>query len=420
MKKINLIAVLLFIASISFGQGLKLDKQKYKSAEQWSAPEKFGFSASSLPAKISYREYCPRINDQGPVSTCVGWAAAYGALSTQLNIQMNVTSYMHKWARAFDPYFIYNFIKKDDDTWCQEGTSLGNALDVLSKFGCKPMVWDPWLKCGDTKTFNEFTLTLASQYKIEDWKAVPSENIVENTKMALFYKLPVVVGISLTESFAKGTSLGSGLWSPKAGESFIGGHAMCVIGYDNTKFGGAFEVMNSYGSEYGDKGFVWIGYNDFANLVGEAYVMKTTTYKTGVCSFGDCLNSYSRFKFKNGDVYEGIINKNELDVYGAYLYNSGSLYVGDWKAGRKHGYGMLYDITTGKFYNTFYQNDVLTEYSEKSFGFAQSENSKRTKSLLDELIKTLPVKDKPVSDFETVQKALSKYEAPDKPISVKQ
>ena len=419
MKKIILVYGILITVTTSFAQGLKLDPAKYKSAEQYVAPKESGFSAASLPAKVSYREYCPIPNSQGDVSTCVGWATAYGALSSQLNIQMGITSYMHKWARAFDPHFIYSFIKQDNDQWCQNGTSLQNALGVLEQFGCKPMVWDPWLKCNEqTKTFDEFTLQLASQYKIEDWKAVANDDIVTNTKMALYYKLPVLVGVSLTESFMKGTALGNGVWSPQAGEKMLGGHAMCVIGYDNNKNGGSFEVMNSYGSEYGDKGFVWIPYKDFANLVGEAYVMKTTTYVTGNCSFGDCLNTYSRYKFNNGDIYEGVIKNAELDIYGSMLYSNGSFYVGGWNKGRKNGWGILYDVPSSKFYNTFYKNDVLVEYSEKTFGFAQTESDKKVKENLDQLVKSLPEKNKPVSDFETVQKALSKYEAPDKPLIV--
>ena len=420
MKKIILIYGLLFTVSVSLAQGLKLDPAKYKSAEQYFAPKESGFSAASLQSKVSYREYCPIPNSQGNVSTCVGWATAYAGLSTQLNIQMGITNYTHKWARAFDPHFIYSFIKHENDNWCEEGTSLSLALNVLEQYGCKPFVWDPWLKCNATETFNEFSLALASQYKIEGWKAVPDDDIVTNTKMALYNKLPVLVGVALTESFMKGTALGNGVWSPQAGEKMLGGHAMCVIGYDNNKNGGSFEVMNSYGSEYGDKGFVWIPYKDFANLVGEAYIMKTTTYGTGNCSFGDCLNTYSRFKFNNGNIYEGVIKNTELDIYGSMLYTNGSFYVGGWNKGRKNGWGILYDVPSSKFYNTFYKNDVLVEYSEKTFGFAQTESDKKVKENLDQLVKSLPEKDKPVSDFETVQKALSKYEAPDKPISVKQ
>ncbi len=418
MQKIILVCCLFIAVSTSFAQGLKLDPEKYKSAEQYVAPKESGFSAASLPANLSYRQYCPTPNYQGDVSTCVGWAAAYGALSTQLNIQMGITNYNHKWARAFDPHFIYSFIKHENDKWCAEGTSLSLAFKVLEQYGCKPMIWDPWLKCNDKTTFKEFTLALASKYKIEDWMAIPQENIVEDTKTALYNKLPVVVGVALTESFVTGSVLGNGLWTPKTGEKFIGGHAMAVIGYDDTKNGGSFEVMNSYGTEFGDKGFIWIKYTDYASLVGEAYILKTTTYKKGNCSFGDCLNSYSRYKFENGDIYEGIVQNSKIDVYGAFLYADGSLYVGEWKEGRKHGWGLYYDETSQKFYNTYYQNDVVTELNFKK-GFALSEEEKKTVEKLEEIKKSLPGKIADSEDFETVQRALSKYEAPDKPITLK-
>ena len=359
-------------------QGLKLEPEKYKSFEKWNPQESMGFSKSTLPSKISYRKYTPTPNYQGEYATCVGWAAAYGALSTQQNIQMNITQYMHKWARAFDPLFVYNFLKSENDVLCKEGTSLYLSLDVLEKFGCKPMVWAPWIKCGDIVTFDEFTLSLASQYKIEDWSTVPNNDLVGNTKAALYYKLPVLIGVSLTESFMKPAILGNGIWKPQEGEQEIGGHAMCVIGYDDTKNGGSFEVMNSYGTEFGDNGFVWISYKDYEKLVGEAYIMKTTMYGKNSCSFGDCVNSYSRFKFEDGGIYEGTFTDTYLDGFGSFLYTNGSFYVGGWKMGRKDGYGMLWDEPSRKFYYTTYQNDVLMEYKEKN-GFAQSETNKKIK-----------------------------------------
>jgi hypothetical protein len=417
MRKYIFIFISFFILSLDINaQGLKLDAKAYSTATEWVAPKDKGFSSANLPSRISYRQYCPTPNQQGDVSTCVGWAAAYGALSTQQNIQMGVTNYMHKWARAFDPHFIYSFIKNDNDHWCNEGSSLGDAMKVLENYGCKPRVWEPWLECNDKKTFNEFTIALSSFYKIEDWYSIPNDGIVENTKMALSYRLPVVIGMYLTESFMKGSSLTYGQYSPRAGEKYIGGHAMCVVGYDDSKFGGSFEVMNSYGKNYGDGGFVWISYRDFAATVGEAYVMKTTQYKQGACSFGDCANSYSRYKFENGDVYEGIISNSLLDDYGSYLYNDGSFYVGGYDKGRKSGYGLMYDIKSQKFYNTNYNNDVLVDYSVKTFGYAQSEAEKKLQLTVSKISSELP--SKAISDFDQTQKALERFEAPDNPITI--
>jgi Papain family cysteine protease len=51
----------------------------------------------------------------------------------------------------------------------------------------------------------------------------------------------------------------------------FGGHAMCVVGYDEKKYGGAFLIMNSWGPEWGNNGFAWVRYPEFNYFVREAY-----------------------------------------------------------------------------------------------------------------------------------------------------
>jgi hypothetical protein len=39
-------------------------------------------------------------------------------------------------------------------------------------------------------------------------------------------------------------------------------HAFTIVGYDDNKLGGALELQNSWGTEFGDQGFIWIKYED--------------------------------------------------------------------------------------------------------------------------------------------------------------
>ena len=48
-----------------------------------------------------------------------------------------------------------------------------------------------------------------------------------------------------------------------------GGHAMVVIAYDDDKFGGSFQILNSWGSDWGDDGKVWVPYRDLLNILKE-------------------------------------------------------------------------------------------------------------------------------------------------------
>ena len=193
---------------------------------------------------------------------------------------------------------------------------------------------------------------------------------------------------------------------------------MCVIGYDDKRNGGCFEVMNSWGKECGDSGFVWIRYKDFKRTVSEAYIIITKKLSPKDCSIGDCINGYSRYKFDNGEIYEGFITNNNLQGWGAYLYKDGSLYVGGWNGGRKNGPGLVYDKATNAFYNTNYKNDILTNYVDKVNGFALSDTDKKSLDKIEELRKILPASIVNDADFDKTQKALSKYEAPDNPMKI--
>ena len=39
-------------------------------------------------------------------------------------------------------------------------------------------------------------------------------------------------------------------------------HAFTVVSYDDFKLGGALELQNSWGTDFGDQGFIWIKYSD--------------------------------------------------------------------------------------------------------------------------------------------------------------
>ena len=92
---------------------------------------------------------------------------------------------------------------------------------------------------------------------------------VQGIKQNLAQGAPVVIGAMVTESFQY--MKGSRCWQPEGGDRVLGGHAMCVVGYDDSKEGGAFKIMNSWGSDWGDRGFGWVRYREFKGFCKEAY-----------------------------------------------------------------------------------------------------------------------------------------------------
>lgn len=83
-------------------------------------------------------------------------------------------------------------------------------------------------------------------------------------KNVLALGMPVVFGFTVYESFEQVGSDGV-VPIPTQQESVLGGHAVCIVGYDDTKLGGCFEVANSWGAGWGDSGYCWMPYGYVLN-----------------------------------------------------------------------------------------------------------------------------------------------------------
>jgi hypothetical protein len=94
-------------------------------------------------------------------------------------------------------------------------------------------------------------------------------------KQHLAQGAPVVIGMQVGGTFQTAMR-GQRVWRPTADDfqhrgAHWGGHAMAIIGYDDTLEGGAFQLMNSWGREWGDGGVAFVRYQDFDRFVDEAY-----------------------------------------------------------------------------------------------------------------------------------------------------
>jgi Papain family cysteine protease/Domain of unknown function (DUF4384) len=223
-----------------------------------------------LPASASLKPYCPIPGDQKSYLTCVGWASSYGARTILWAIKNNVTDKNVITANAFSPDFVYRSVEPTIQN-CNQGTQITPALEVLQSKGdvfkrdfaqaCPPNV-------------PNHLLAQAAKHKIEGFatlfaKEADMETKIATTKKSLSENNPVVIGMQVPPSF---DAVHTALWQPNESlQQSEGGHALCVVGYDDDKFGGAFEILNSWGTKWGDGGFVWVRYQDFATWTDYAF-----------------------------------------------------------------------------------------------------------------------------------------------------
>ena len=246
---------------------------------------------TTLPQSYSLKKYCPTPQSQGIYQTCVGWATAYAARTIMEAIRNGWTNQVYINREAYSPLFSYALAKLPNTTECNQGTYIEKAVALMKTTGAvkRSSLVDYFLNALSSSLNAE-----AGKNKIDDYfvlfdKTANNNEAISKTKKAIAENLPVVCGVQLTASFNDLKDCWYGATGPN--DRSIGSHAMCVVGYDDNKFGGAFLLMNSWGDYWCDGGFGWISYKAFqqyAHCGLELYIKpKKTTTTTNYKFAGD-------------------------------------------------------------------------------------------------------------------------------------
>lgn len=215
----------------------------------------------NLPPAFSLKQYAPVPGNQGKHGTCVAWSTAYAARTISYCLQRRVTDQEQIKSSAFSPNYLYYYIKMNGDSNCVKGAKIEPALKVLTDKG------NTLLKENIPDCIG--SMDIATDQKAKDYiiKAYTSltntfgritKNEVITIKKSISENKPVIFSVKCFKSLTKTGK--DGIWNVEQNDEFIGNHAICIVGYDDNKLDGAFEVMNSWGTEWGNQGFFWITY----------------------------------------------------------------------------------------------------------------------------------------------------------------
>lgn len=302
-------ALILTLAGLAlnqeYGRGLLMDPKYYKDVPT-KAPLMRGDS-NNLPISFSIKKFTPTPGQQGESSTCAGWATAY-ACRTIIDAIQNNWNKQQATQNAYSPSFVYNKIRKNSK--CDEGTSLYDALEVIKNIGSLSLSEFPY-NCDKEVTSND--TILAMEHKIIAYQTIVGAldtNKIQSVKKSLSEFKPVVIAMKCPKSFNNVNNI-LNVWSPDSCDlkENTNGHALVVIGYDDIRYGGAFEILNSWGTSWGDNGYGWIRYSDFNAFVylafevlGKPVIDSTLPNISGNIVFKDTNNSILPVKF-NGNYF---------------------------------------------------------------------------------------------------------------------
>ena len=230
-------------------------------------------SFANLPSQVSYEQFCPSVGDQGRQETSVAFATAYYLRTIMEGKEQNVTQRPKLDQSRFSPTFVYDKIRDPKDVNCQGGGTIEEALEVLKTAGVPRLKSLAYPLCNQAVSA---TVTKeAAQFKISDYQQLfadptnPDQNVLA-VKKALAEGNPVVAGIGAPLSFEEARAV----WEPAPNEKaddVLYNQAICVIGYDDKLHGGAFRIVNSWNTGWGEKGFCWIPYGYFGRFVLNAF-----------------------------------------------------------------------------------------------------------------------------------------------------
>ena len=289
--------------------GYNFNPQEFKKASVYEGLEADN-TKNPLPESVSLLRFAPDRQNQGKQGSCVAWSSVYAARSiveaASTGVSGNTT--------AYSPAFVYNQIGLED---CQ-GSYIQRAMEFMTNKGVLPYNDFPYT---DQECSRQPTSSLwdkAAQNKMHGFTRLTNGESVDGisiraVKEHLAKDAPVVIGMMVGGTFMQ-EMMGKEMWAPTSedrSQMGFGGHAMCVIGYDDRKQ--AFQLMNSWGPEWGNNGIGWVRYADFKEFVREAYGIDPMPKRGAAvnvafeCNIGLVKNDdkqYIPLKVKSGNVFE--------------------------------------------------------------------------------------------------------------------
>jgi C1A family cysteine protease len=228
----------------------------------------FESDPSTLPASFDLTPFFPPVGDQGQYGTCVAWATAYNAKTAMEAIKFGLTSsQLSSPNYQLSPKYLFTALADDKKGENCNGTDFTPALDVMLNRGVATKAIVPYNNLGNCSSSGLQTSwdTDAAKHKIKYFRKIDDNQV--SVKQAIAAKMPVILGAKLDDSFMSWNS--ETVYQNATSTAQVGihaYHAMCIVGYDNSKGPrGAFKVVNSWSNQWGANGFIWVDYNFMFN-----------------------------------------------------------------------------------------------------------------------------------------------------------
>lgn len=204
--------------------------------------------ATRLEQAVDLRSKCPPVMDQGALGACV-WHALTSALRYTLIKASNPDVPLSRLQGYYDTRTLENDF---GDTGCE----IRNAIKVAMLSGVAPEDYWPYDVAQYERGPSPATYANLLPFDGLSYERVAIDPVA--IKLALSSGVPVVVGMSVFDSFESDEVAATGMvpMPDLTKESLVSAHAMLCVGFSQKP--GCFTVRNSWGNGWGSAGDCYV------------------------------------------------------------------------------------------------------------------------------------------------------------------
>lgn len=221
-----------------------------------------------LPSFVDLSFWCSPIRNQGDIKSCTAFAGV-ALLEYFARRNKDESTYI-------SPLFLYKVARNLMNSMGDVGASVRETMKAMAAFGVPPEKYWPY----EVDKFDEdpsaFCYSYAQSYKTLkyfrlDRPELTKEILLFQIQAVLAAGFPCIFGFTVYSSIYKEENIDKGyIPYPSKGDQVAGGHTVVAVGYDNykqikhsdgeKKSMGALLIRNSWGTEWGQKGYGWLPY----------------------------------------------------------------------------------------------------------------------------------------------------------------